>query len=302
MSITPDVDGSYTLQLIVNDGLDDSEPDEVVLLASPTNVPPNAVTGLSQNVLTGSTVTLDGAKSQDPDNGPNALTFQWSFVQVPVGSGLQDANITNATQAAASFVPDVSGQYELDLTIFDGATNDQAQVFITAFDIEVPPNADAGEDQMLTIGSDALLNGSSSNDPDNNPNALTFDWQFVSTPAGSSLTNAGVLDPQTATPRFTPDVEGAYVLRLQVSDGGAIDADNVMVVIEPEPICIPAPDPDINDDGIVNISDISMIASCFGHDPQNGPHPHCPLTDVYCDGDVDFDDYNFVLSGFGQTF
>jgi len=233
--ITPDVDGSYTLQLIVNDGLASSDPDDVVLLAGPSNVPPNAEAGMSQNVLTGSPVTLDGTKSQDPDHGPHALTFQWRFVQVPAGSALHDANITTATQAVASFVPDVAGLYALELTVSDGAASDQAQVPVTAFDVDGPPNAHAGEDQSVTLGTEVILNGSGSHDPDNGPSALTFSWQLVSVPGLSSVNNATILDAHTATPRFTPDVAGTYVLRLTVSDGAATDADNVLFVVRSGP-------------------------------------------------------------------
>jgi large repetitive protein len=234
-SIIPDVDGSYTLQLIVHDGLASSDPDEVVLLASLSNVLPNADAGMSQDTLVGSTVSLNGTKSQDPDNGPSALTFQWNFVQVPVGSTLQDANIINATQNTANFVPDVAGLYELNLTVSDGAATDQAQVFVTAFGADAPPNANAGEDQSVPLGTEVSVNGSGSNDPDNGPSALTYNWAFVSVPALSSASNATILDAQTATPRLTPDVAGAYVLRLTVSDGLFTDADNVMVVIRSGP-------------------------------------------------------------------
>ncbi|HEY7492291.1 MAG TPA: hypothetical protein VIH59_14425 [Candidatus Tectomicrobia bacterium] len=48
--------------------------------------------------------------------------------------------------------------------------------------------------------------------------------------AQSVLTTADSQDASTATPRFTPDVEGAYVLRLHVSDGAKRAADNVLEV------------------------------------------------------------------------
>ena len=49
----PDVDGSYKLNLIVNDGYVDSTPDEVIITAKKPNVAPNANAGPDQNVLTG---------------------------------------------------------------------------------------------------------------------------------------------------------------------------------------------------------------------------------------------------------
>lgn len=59
-----------------------------------------------------------------------------------------------------------------------------------------------------------------------------------------------------------------------------------------------ASDPDLNNDGVVNILDVSMVGSCFGQDPSNPP---CDVADTDGDGDVDFDDINFVVASFGQT-
>ena len=39
-----------------------------------------------------------------------------------------------------------------------------------------------------------------------------------------------------------------------------------------------APDPDINDDGIVDIFDVSLVGSCFGLDPQTTPQ--CKVADT----------------------
>ena len=80
------------------------------------------------------------------------------------------------------------------------------------------------------------LNGSASDDPDHLPNpTLTFQWTFVSTPTGSTLTNGNITAPTTATASFTPDVPGVYVLRLDVFDGADTDSDQVMVTVQPLP-------------------------------------------------------------------
>ncbi|MCG8356303.1 MAG: DUF6531 domain-containing protein [Kiloniellales bacterium] len=59
-------------------------------------------------------------------------------------------------------------------------------------------------------------------------------------------------------------------------------------------------DPDLNDDGIVNILDVSMVGSCMGQDPN--AVQQCTIADTDGDGDVDMDDINFVVAAFGQTF
>ena len=110
----------------------------------------------------------------------------------------------------------------------------------------VPPNAAAGPDQNAVVLTLVTLNGSGS-DPDNGPNPLIFQWTFVSTPAGSTLTNSGVADATTATASFIPDVPGDYELRLDVSDGVDTAFDQVAVTVQtappPPPPTTPPPPP-----------------------------------------------------------
>ena len=63
------------------------------------------------------------------------------------------------------------------------------------------------------------------------------------------------------------------------------------------------PDPDLNDDGVVNILDISLVASCFGWSVATQPEPPCScgVADNDLDGDVDFDDIQSVSGAFGTT-
>lgn len=76
------------------------------------------------------------------------------------------------------------------------------------------PEADAGVDQTVTVGTNVQLSGAGSKDPDNDP--LTYVWQLVLKPASSTatLTNAN-----TVSPSFTADVPGTYTVTLTVSDG-----------------------------------------------------------------------------------
>ncbi len=60
-----------------------------------------------------------------------------------------------------------------------------------------------------------------------------------------------------------------------------------------------APDPDLNNDGVVNILDISLVGSCFGVNLST--NPQCQAADTDGDGDVDMDDLNFVVGSFGQS-
>ena len=232
------MDGAYELELTVTDPGALSDTDTVIITATTANVAPNADAGSDQNAEVNTLVTVNGAASTDPDNGPNPLTFQWAFAQVPLGSALTNADITNPTSPQASFTPDVMGLYTLTLTVSDGDLTDSDDVDINVTQVNVPPNADAGADVLVQLGEVATLDGSASNDPDNFPNPLTFQWSFVSVAAGSTLTNADIVNATTPTPSFTPDQPGLYTLQLLVSDGSASDTDEVMVKANAAPVAV----------------------------------------------------------------
>jgi hypothetical protein len=78
-----DARGSYTIQLVVKDGSQNSSPDEVTVVTE--NVRPEADAGPDQIVDVGATASLDGSDSSDADMNP--LTYDWSLTTVPPGSG-----------------------------------------------------------------------------------------------------------------------------------------------------------------------------------------------------------------------
>ena len=227
---TPDVSGDYQVELTVSDGLLNDSAIVVVMASSPPNIPPNAVAGTDQAAQTGTIVTLDGSASSDPDNGPQELIFSWFFNGIPAGSALTNSDIANANERVANFTPDTDGEYSLMLEVFDGDLGSQDQILITAqTPPNVAPNADAGQDQNVSVDFTVNLDGSDSNDPDGGPDMLRFNWTFVSIPAASALTDAGILNQNTAFPSFIPDVEGTYLIRLNVFDGEVSDFDQIMV-------------------------------------------------------------------------
>jgi len=234
-TFTPDIDGMYRLSLIVNNGVKASTPDEVTITAATPNVAPNANAGPDQNVLTGNIVYLDGSGSSDPDKGPWPLSYLWSFFTVPADSLLTDNDISGKEQANASFTTDVAGTYEVKLTVSDGDLSSEDTVQIIATSPNVPPNANAGSDITIYTGYTAVLDGSSSNDPDSGPQSLTYSWSFVSVPKGSRLKNAAIIGRDTVSASFVPDVTGTYVLELMVSDGQDSAYDNVAVTVIPVP-------------------------------------------------------------------
>jgi hypothetical protein len=211
-TFTAGVDGSYVLSLIVRDGTVDSAADTVTVFAATDNSAPVANAGSDQNVITGSTVTLNGSGSSDA-NG-DSLTFAWSFVSRPAGS---TATLSNAAIVNPTFTADVAGNYVLSLIVRDGTVDsaaDSMTVNAVPAAANSPPVANAGPDDYVITGNPVTLDGSGSSDANGDP--LTYAWSFVSRPPGS---NAALSNATTVSPTFTADIEGNYVLRLIVDDG-----------------------------------------------------------------------------------
>ena len=159
-TFTPDAAGSYTAQLVVNDGTQNSAPATVIITATPAqNLPPVANAGPDQAVNVGQTVTLNGSGSTDPNLDP--LTYAWSFVSRPAGSV---AALSNVAAVQPTFVVDVAGNYTVQLIVNDGQTNSPPDTVVVATG-NLPPVANAGPDQAVNVGQTVTLNGSGSTDP-----------------------------------------------------------------------------------------------------------------------------------------
>ncbi len=98
-----------------------------------------------------------------------------------------------------------------------------------------PPHADAGGDQYGAVGIEVSLDGSGSQDTDDENATLTYRWAVERAPAGSSLSGGAPFQPNesegAATTSFTPDVEGLFIIRLTVNDGD-LDGPSDFAVVE----------------------------------------------------------------------
>lgn len=185
----------------------------------PPNQAPVANAGADQNATTGAVVTLQGGASSDPDGDP--LTFQWRSLSAPGGTTV---SLSGAATAQATFTPSVAGVYEFEVTVSDGELAARDTVRVTVAAANRAPAVDAGADQSVTVGAQSTVTATAS-DPDGDP--LTYAWTVASRPEGSTAALSATNTPSVS---LTPDVAGAYVLRVTVSDGrGGEDSDEVTI-------------------------------------------------------------------------
>ena len=187
------------------------------------NTPPVANAGADQQVLVNSTVALDGSNSSDADQ--NLLTFSWVLTSVPTGSA---AVLNNIQISQPQFSADVAGNYVATLIVNDGKTDSTPDaVNISAQIGNIQPQANAGSDQQVTVGSTVTLDGSLSGDANNDQ--LLYSWAFQQIPLSST---AVLSDAATQAPSFLTDELGSYLIELTVDDQqGATASDSVSIEV-----------------------------------------------------------------------
>lgn len=103
--------------------------------------------------------------------------------------------------------------WDSPITIHEGVEN-EVQVVIMKNETNSKPEADAGEDQNVSVGDTVVLDGSSSSDADGD--SLTYSWTMLSAPDASTavLSDSGIVNPS-----IVPNAPGEYLVQLIVHDG-----------------------------------------------------------------------------------
>ena len=208
-SFTADVQGDFVLTLRASNGAGTDMSSVTVHVGPATARKPTANAGAGQTVKPpGTTVTLNGSGSTDPDGNP--LTYHWTLTALPAGS---TALLSSMASITPTFVADKPGTYMARLIVNNG-TYDSDPSFVTITDVNTRPVANAGLPQSVSAGAAVQLDGSKSTDTDGNP--LTYQWALNSVPAGSKATLSSFTG---VNPTFVVDLAGVYVAQLIVNDG-----------------------------------------------------------------------------------
>lgn len=227
----PDVssDTTYVFRLTITDDEGDTAIDDVAVTVRAPVVAekPVANAGSNQTMDEGTRVTLDGSASSAPE-GESITSYSWTQLSGP------SVTLNDAASVAPQFTaPDVGEstqlQFQLTVTASNGET-DQSTVVITVSDTSgnLPPVANAGDDQTVNEGDNVILDARASNDPDGN--SLNLSWRVVS--GGNVNLQQG---PEQGTLQFTAPsvgIDSDYVFEVTVTDAaGASSSDQVTITV-----------------------------------------------------------------------
>ncbi len=210
----------FTFKLVVNDGESDSDTSKVSITVLQINKKPVANAGPDKSYIEGSSVSLDGSLSYDPDL--DVISYKWT--------SLDGIILFDATSVSPSFIaPQVNFDktYRFKLEVSDAAMfSSPDTVNITVLQINKKPVAFAGGDQTVNEGDPVQLDGSLSSDADTDP--ITFKWIA---PAIVTLSSTTVSKPTFTAPLVYRD--SIIVIALVVNDGKLnSDTDKVSITIK----------------------------------------------------------------------
>ena len=252
----PNTPGDYEFILRVKDSKDQwSDPDSVIVHV--LNRAPVADAGDDQDAYTEDSVTLNGSRSHDPEDGEN-VNYEWN-----VSSGNpSEITLSDCYVVDPSFIaPEAHGDYVFTLRVKDSHDEWSEEDEVVVHVLNQPPLADAGVDITRTVDSHITLNGSRSEDPDGT--VEHYNWSCTS----HTITLDSADSP---TPSFTPDEEGTYVLTLRVQDNDGNwsereDVVNVTVVPKGENL---APSGDAGPDQTVTLGKVVVLDGSGSEDPD----------------------------------
>ena len=237
-----DVETVFKFNVAVTDNegaVASADSDISVTVVERVNTPPSVVITTEGVIQQQTTIVLDGSESYDLEDGEDAVfTFQW---QQTSGTNVE---LLNASQAITQFELPQNLQnesFEFVLTVTDSEMlPGTSSIIINGVDfVNSVPVADAGSDQNVAEGQQVVLDGSASADEEDGNN-LTYSWQ----PSEDNEISITLADSETVSPEFvSPIVNEAIELSfvLTVTDtAGALDVDEVSVLVEPAPIDITA--------------------------------------------------------------
>lgn len=219
LQLTNLVTGTYVFRLTVTDNAAGSGFDETTVIVTAANQAPTANAGPDKTIqLPTNSTTLPGSGS-DPDG--SISSYLWTKISGP------SATLSNASTPVLSLSSLVQGIYVFRLTVTDNnASSGSDDISLTVQSANVPPIANAGPSQTITLPTNSISLVGSGTDSDGN--ITSYLWEKVS---GPSVSISGSTTPSLSLNNL---VVGSYVFRLTVTDNnGATGTSQTNVTVLP---------------------------------------------------------------------
>lgn len=211
-TLQPDLPGEYVLKLTINDSQGTSLTNQLVLTVSAvsTNASPTAIIEVEKNFIKiNERLRASASKSSDPERAP--LSYLWEILQSPAGSVF---SLSAPTAVDTDFITDSAGTYALQLTVSDGEISAQQRLNIHADTNNQPPRAEVSSSAKKIRPGERVRLTATATDPEGD--ALTYQWKLGIRPRDSQASLSAATASETD---LSTDLEGDYVIWMQVSDG-----------------------------------------------------------------------------------
>lgn len=217
--------GSYQFRLSATDNSGATTVDNMIIVVSPApNQPPIANAGTDKNITLPTNSVSQVGSGSDADG--SIVSYLWTKI-----SGPASFNIVSATQPTTTINNLTQGTYVFNLRVTDnnGANaNDQVTIVVNAA-VNIPPTANAGSNQAITLPTNSVNLLGSGSDPDGT--ITGYLWTKISGPA-----TFNIVSPTSAGTVVNNLVAGTYVFQLRVTDNQGAQATNtVQIVVNPAP-------------------------------------------------------------------
>lgn len=197
LSFSPDVEGSYTIGVRVQENVEDSWTFTATPVDSAQVDPTLELNAVSEPSGTGLlAMWLAETNAEQPE-------FIWKVESAPEGSTHQDRSEQNDVEVW-SLILDVAGEYKVSVAL---ASHPHLSAMAS---VTVAPWIDASLSQnSVETGESIELQATT------NIHSPQWQWEIVSAPEGSQ---ASIGNAQQENATFTPDIAGEYSLQVQADD------------------------------------------------------------------------------------
>ncbi len=219
---------------------------------------PIANAGKDRIVLVGSTVTLDGSNSSDPEN--DSLKYTWSFLSIPTGSS---ATLSDTSAVNPSFTADLAGDYIVQLEVDDNNGNtDVDTITVTATDGSMVASRTSGVAPLSVFFDSGFISSTETERPFHD---LKYTWDFGDDPSTkwaveSTSDISGLSKNEDSGP------VAAHVFEASGDFTVVLTIENTLGVTTTDSIVINVSDPDVSYDGTKTV--------CIGDSGSN--NTGCP--------------------------